>query len=70
MNRSTASTDSESVDKDHDLSSTVESRGHEEVVLSEPSRSVLAEVVLREYGEHEGGEYGAVDSDTEVSKGP
>lgn len=42
----------------------------EEVVLPEPSGTVLAEVVLREHRKAEGGEDRGVNSDGQVSEGP
>ena len=65
-----ATTDSERVDEHHDLSSTIESGGEQEVVFTEPTGSVTTEVVLREDGHAEGGEHGRVDTDTEVTEGP
>jgi len=70
MNRSATATNCEGEHEHHDLSSTVQGSAGQEVVLSEPSWSVLAEVVLREDGEEESGEYGRVDTDGEISEGP
>jgi hypothetical protein len=57
-------------DEDHDLRTTVKSGRGQEVVLPEPSGPILAEVVLGEDGEEEGGEDGGVDTDGEVAKRP
>jgi hypothetical protein len=69
-NLAASTSDSERKDEDHDLGTSIESSGQEEVVLPEPPRSELAQVVLREYGQHKGGENRAVDSNAQVADSP
>lgn len=69
-NSSTAPTNSKGEHEDHDLCSTIQSRGHKEVVLAEPPWPVSAQVVLREHGQAEGCEDGTVDTNVEVAKSP
>ena len=65
-----ATADGEGEHEDHDLSSSVQCSGHEEVVLAEPTGAVATEVVLREDGNAEGREHGRVNTDTEVAERP
>lgn len=65
-----STTHSEGEHEDHDLSSSVQSGREEEVVLPEPSRAVLPQIVLREDCKAECRKHGAVDSDAQISKGP
>ena len=55
----------EGVHKDHDLRAAVERGRKQEVILPEPARAVLAEVVLGEDGEEEGHEDAGVDADAQ-----
>lgn len=63
-------TNSEGVDEHHDLGSTIQSSGEQEVVFTEPTGSVTTEVELREDGHAESSKHGRVDTDAEVAEGP
>lgn len=47
---SATTTNGESENKNHDLSSPVECGRQQEVVLAEPYRAISAEIILRKYG--------------------
>lgn len=66
----TATTNSESKHEDHHLRSPIQGSREQEIVFPEPTRSVFAKVVLREYCQTERCEHGTIDTDAEVSKGP
>ena len=53
-----------------DLGTSVEGSRHQEVVLAEPHRTVAAEIVLREDGEHECSENRAVYAYAQIPNGP
>ena len=61
--RSTANC--ERIHEDHDLRAAIERGRKQEVILPEPARAVLAEVVLGEDGEEEGHEDAGVDADAQ-----
>ena len=67
---STSATNSKREHEDHYLGSTIQRRGHEEVVLAEPPGPVSPQVVLREDSQAEGRKDGAVDTNAKVAQRP